>query len=130
MPESYSLYFSCTLSYVILPTILLGVVSYFRGELGETQKLNKLIHGLPWWLNGKESTCQPRRCSFNPWVRKTPLEKKVTTHSTILAWSISWTEEPGGLRSTGLQSTRLSMHVHTSDMSETPFFLTLGSILL
>ena len=29
-------------------------------------------HGLPWWLSGKESTCQCKRCRFNPWVRKIP----------------------------------------------------------
>ena len=28
--------------------------------------------GLPWWLGGKESACQCRRCRFNPWVRKIP----------------------------------------------------------
>ena len=33
-----------------------------------------------------------------------PLEKKMATHSSILAWEISWTEEPGGLQSTGLQN--------------------------
>ena len=27
------------------------------------------------------------------------LEKEVATHSSILAWKISWTEEPGGLQS-------------------------------
>ena len=27
-----------------------------------------------------------------------PLEKGMTTHSSILAWSIPWTEEPGGLQ--------------------------------
>ena len=32
-----------------------------------------------------------------------PLEKGMTTHSTILAWRIPWTEEPGGLQSMGLQ---------------------------
>ena len=26
-----------------------------------------------------------------------PLEKEMTTHSSVLAWRISWTEEPGGL---------------------------------
>ena len=29
------------------------------------------------------------------------LEKKMATHSSILAWEIPWTEEPGGLQSTG-----------------------------
>ena len=33
-----------------------------------------------------------------------PLEKEMATHSTILAWEILWTEEPGGLQSKGLQS--------------------------
>ena len=31
------------------------------------------------------------------------LEKEMATHSTVLAWRISWTEELGGLQSTGLQ---------------------------
>ena len=33
-----------------------------------------------------------------------PLEKEMATHSSILAWRIPWTEEPGGLQSTGSQS--------------------------
>ena len=38
-----------------------------------------------------------------------PLEKGMTIHSTILAWRIPWTEEPGKLQSMGSQSqTRLS----------------------
>ena len=32
-----------------------------------------------------------------------PLEKEMATHSSILAWKISWTEEPGGLQSLGSQ---------------------------
>ena len=32
-----------------------------------------------------------------------PLEKGMATHSSILAWKIPWTEEPGGLQSIGLQ---------------------------
>ena len=32
-----------------------------------------------------------------------PLEKEMATHYSILAWEIPWTEEPGGLQSTGLQ---------------------------
>ena len=31
-----------------------------------------------------------------------PLEKDMTTRSSILAWEIPWTEEPGGLQSMGL----------------------------
>ena len=32
-----------------------------------------------------------------------PLEKGMATHSSILAWEIPWTEEPGRLQSMGLQ---------------------------
>ena len=32
-----------------------------------------------------------------------PLEEEMTTHSSILAWEIPWTEEPGGLQSIELQ---------------------------
>ena len=32
-----------------------------------------------------------------------PLEKRMVTHSSILAWKIPWTKEPGGLQSVGLQ---------------------------
>ena len=35
-----------------------------------------------------------------------PLEKGMATHSSILAWRISWTEEPGGLQSTGSQKSQ------------------------
>ena len=36
-----------------------------------------------------------------------PLEKEMTTHSSILTWRISWTEEPGGLQSMGCKSQTL-----------------------
>ena len=35
-----------------------------------------------------------------------PLEKEMATHSSILAWKISWTEEPGRLQSMGSQRVR------------------------
>ena len=35
-----------------------------------------------------------------------PLEKGLTTHSSIVAWKIPWAEEPGGLQSMGLQKVR------------------------
>ena len=35
--------------------------------------------------------------------REDPLEKEMATHSSILAWEIPWTEEPGGLQSMGSQ---------------------------
>ena len=33
---------------------------------------HNILHGLPWWLSGKESACNCRRPSFNPWIGKIP----------------------------------------------------------
>ena len=38
--------------------------------------------------------------------QKDPLEEEMATHSSILAWKIPWTEEPGGLQFMGSQRVR------------------------
>ena len=40
---------------------------------------------------------------IQPLGREDPLEEGMATHSSILAWRIPWTEEPGGLQSMGSQ---------------------------
>ena len=59
---------------------------------------------------------------WETWVpslgREDPLEEEMATHSSILAWRITWTEEPGGLQSMGLQrvgsdSVIKRVHTHT-----------------
>ena len=39
-----------------------------------------------------------------------PLEKEMATHSSILAWKISWTEEPGRLQSIGSQNSQTQLN--------------------
>ena len=48
--------------------------------------------------NAKDQETQVR-----PLGREDPLEEEVAPHSSILAWEIPWTEEPGRLQSMGLQ---------------------------
>ena len=55
----------------------------------------------PGGSDGKESSYSAGGPSSIP-----ELEKGMATHSSILAWRIPWTEEPGGLRSTGSQRVR------------------------
>ena len=43
---------------------------------------------------------QETQVRFLDW--EDPLEKEMATHSSILAWRIPWTEEPGGLQSMGV----------------------------
>ena len=44
-----------------------------------------------------------KRLNPHPLHREDPLEKEMATHSSILAWEIPWTEEPGGLQFAGSQ---------------------------
>ena len=48
-------------------------------------------------LSAMQETCVQSLC----W--EDPLEKGMSAHSSILAWRIPWTEQPGGLQSVGLQ---------------------------
>ena len=58
---------------------------------------------LPLWLSSKElPAMQESLVQSLGW--KDPLEKKMATHSSILAWEIPWTKEPGGLQSIGHKS--------------------------
>ena len=66
---------------------MLGVLSIFS----QASLIAQLVKNLP--------------AMWETWVRflgwEDPLEKEMATHSSILAWRIPWTEEPGGLQSTG-----------------------------
>ena len=65
----------------------------------------------PWplrWLSGKEPVCSAGVSgSGSGWGRSPGGE--MTTHSSILAWEISWTEEPGGLQSVGSQMSQTQL---------------------
>ena len=60
------------------------------GDVGATSSITRE------WLSGED-----------------PMEKGMATHSSILAWRNPWTEEPGGLQSTGLQSWTQLNSTHT-----------------
>ena len=69
---------------------------------------NTSTHPLPPPLTTRWSLahrmCLPcGRPALGPWVGKIPLEKAMATHSSVLAWRIPWTQEPGGLRPMGSQ---------------------------
>ena len=44
-----------------------------------------------------------------------PLEWEMATHSSILAWEILWTEQPGGLQSMESQKNGTSLSTHTQE---------------
>ena len=66
--------------------------------------------------SGEESVCQHWRLGFEFLGQKDLLEEEMATYSSILAWRIPWTEEPGGLQTMGLQRVGhdlVTEHTHT-----------------
>ena len=75
-------HYSCTVTHQHLNVTSTG---------SKSSLVAQLVKNLP--------AMQETRVQFLGW--ENPLEKEMATHSTILAWKIPWTEEPGGLQSTG-----------------------------
>ena len=72
------------------------------------------MHGLlmdPLWTPLLAQLVKNLPAKQETWVRslgqEDPLEKEMATHSSILAWEIPWTEEPGGLQSMGWQKSQI-----------------------
>ena len=70
--------------------------------------LHITIQGSPHSSIGEESACNVGDPSSIPGLGRSPgwedpLKKEMATHSSILAWRIPWTEEPGRLQSMRLQ---------------------------
>ena len=61
--------------------------------------------GFPAGSDGKESTCNAGHLGSIPGLGRSP-HRGHATHSTVLAWRIPWTEEPGRLQSIGSQRIR------------------------
>ena len=68
----------------------------------------KPASGFPGVPSGKEPACQHRRHETQvlSWGWEDLLEKERATHSSVLAWEIPWTEEPGRLQSMGSHRVR------------------------
>ena len=81
---------------------------------------------LPWWLSGKEFACQ--------WMsslgQEDPVEKEMASHSSVLAWEIPGTEEPGELKSVGLQRVKHDLAPKQHEKYIPICILTCGLLLL
>ena len=62
--------------------------------------------GLLWWLTWVKNLPAMQETQVRSLGQEDPLEKEMVTHSSILAWEIPWTEEPGRGKSMGLQRVR------------------------
>ena len=72
-----------------------------------------MLSGLSWWLRRYEAV--------QSLGQENPLEKRMASHSSILAWRIPLTEEPGGLQFMGCKESdmteRLNTHVYNEDIN-------------
>ena len=79
------------------------------------------------WASLVAQTVKNQPAVQETWVQsmgwEDPLEKGMTTHSSILAWRIPWTEEPGRLESMGSQRV---LHDWAINTHTTPLILGLG----
>ena len=71
----------------------------YHGNWGQDRKA-----GFPGGPDSKEPACNGSNPGLIPGWGRPPLERGMAAHSSVLAWRIPWTEEPGGLQSMGSQT--------------------------
>ena len=80
------------------------IITLTQNEETETKVVLKFAKGLlAEDIPGGSSIGKESACNVGGLGREDPLEKQMAMHSSILAWKIQWTEEPGGLLSIRLQ---------------------------
>ena len=118
----------CKIGYYLPRHILLNIwiyrLTYIPGK--KTYKVWKKEGGEYWgaianfwWLSGKKNIHPPMQEIQEAlvWSLEDPLEEEMSSHSSILAWIIPWTDEPGGLQSMELQRVghdRMNEHTCTA----------------
>ena len=81
------------------------------------------FNGLPNGSPDKEFTWSTREAGFDPWVRKIPWRREITTHSSALAWKLPWTQETAGYSPWGRKDVMLYMWVLLRDWNLNVFTL-------
>ena len=74
---------------------------------------------LPWWLSGKESTCQCRRWKFDPWVGKIPLRRKRQPTPAFLPGKSHGQKSPAGYSPWDSKESDETEHIYTQQVRRT-----------
>ena len=92
--------------YTKVTAAIQNAVQCHRAIYDKRKRATTQTLGFPGGTVGKEPACQCRR--HETWVpslgQEDPPEEGMATHSSVVAWRIPWTEEPGGLQAMGPQS--------------------------
>ena len=87
------------------------------------------IMDFPGGSDGKSICLQCGRPGFDPWVGKSPLEKEMATHSSILAWKIPWTDRGAWCATVhGIAKSRTWVSNFTLTMKVVPFIFYYSTI--
>ena len=90
-------------------------------------RTGRALVGCPGSSDGKEFACNVR----GPGDREDALEKGMATQYSILAWRIPWSEEPGGLQSTGSYRVRVTEQLsltHSGHQQENRYWNSLSPV--
>ena len=99
---SYNLIFlPLSLPTSLLPFLFMLLRHLFISRISTTFTWASLVAQQMHWI-----FLQCRRPGFNPWVGKNLLERSMATHSSALAWRVTWTEEPDSWQSIGSHGIR------------------------
>ena len=101
--------YTLNLFYISYISIKVQII-FFKNSIINSCQFNSVFSS---GSNGKESACSVGDPGLIP-GQEDPLEKGMTTHSSILTWRIPWTENPGGLQSMKSQSQMWlsELHIH------------------
>ena len=86
--------------------MLYASMNYIIKEPKQRGLYSTFIDGMMLMAQGLKNPPGVQETQVRPLGWKDPQEEEMATHSSILSWKISWTEEPGGLQSMGSQRVR------------------------
>ena len=100
--------------------IVFTIEGGWSSSSAEILEIKQLCRAMLPWLAQRYRICLPMQEAWEMqfWFMggEDPVEKEIATHSSILVWGISWTEEPGKLQSMGSQRVGrawATLHTHT-----------------
>ena len=91
--------------------------------------LPTLCQGLPWWLSIKNLPAM-QKTLVRSLGREDPLEKKMKTHSNILAQEIPWSEQTGRIQSMGSQESDMTKELNSNILCQAMFQMQEANTLL
>ena len=99
----------------------------FVAVINEISLLLLRFLGLPWWLSGKESICQPGNTGSIPRSGRSPGEEN-SNHSSLLSWEIPWSEKTNMLQSMGLQKSQTTQWLNNNNIRKVIDFCIVTSV--